>query len=119
MTVLDEKETENLKARFPTDREQYTADYDYEDDSDLEDDDEDDEPSGALSQVATEKPGDNSDVTSIENSDAKSNDSLDIVSISDLDSLFSEPFDTKGEARTVPSTHVGKVVVIGDVAFVT
>ena len=111
-----------MRALFPTDREPCTADYDYEDDSDLEEDDEDDdddEPSDALSQVATEKPGDNSDVASVESSDAKSNESLDIVSVSDLDSLFFESSDTKGEAGTASPTHVGKVVVIEDVAFVT
>ena len=43
---------------------------------------------------------------------------MDIVSVSDLDFLFSEPSE-KGESGTVSSAHVGKVVVIEDVAFVT
>ena len=108
--MLDERGTkENLRVRFPTDREPYTTRYDYEDDSDLEggDDDDDDGPP----QVSTKKPRDNSD--------AKINDPSDIVSVSDLDSLFSESSETKGETRTASSAHVGKVVVIEDVAFVT
>ena len=40
----------------------------------------------------------------------------DITSVSDLDSLFSESPDTKDETKTA---HVGKVIVIEDVAFVT
>ena len=64
-TVLDETKTkENLRAEFPTDRNPYLNDHDYEDNSDLEEDDEQDilydELAGAL-QVATEKPEDNSD----------------------------------------------------------
>jgi len=122
--VLGERRTkENLRARFPTDRKPYTTRYDYEDDSDLEVDDEDDdimddEPAGAP-QAVTKKPRDNSDIVVLENSDAKSNKSSDIISISDLDSLFSESSDTKGETEIASSAHVGKVVVIEDVAFVT
>ena len=119
--MLDERETkENLRAEFPTDRKPYANDHDYEDDSDLEEDEEEDilydELAGAP--VATEKPGDNSDAANIENSNVKDNESLDIVSVSDLDSLFSEPSE-KGESETASSAHVGKVVVIEDVAFVT
>ena len=122
--MLDEKGVKgDLRATFPADRRPYENDYEYEDDSDLEEDDEEDtsynEPTSPP-QVATEKPGDNTDVASIENSDAKSNESLDIVSVSDLDSLFSEPFDVnEGEVGTASSAHVGKVVVIEDIAFVT
>jgi hypothetical protein len=124
LPVLDERETkENLRVPFPTDRKPYTGDYEYEDDSDLEEEDEDEE--GILDdepvdvpQVATEKLGNNTDVVSIEISDANSNESSDVVSISDLDSLFFEPPDTKGEPG-ITSTHVGKVIVIEDVAFVT
>ena len=123
MIALDERKTkEDLRARFPTDRKPYTNNYDYEDDSDLEEDDEDDilfdDPSGAP-QVVTEKPRDSSVVANIEYTDAESNESPDIVSVSDLDSLFSESSDTKGEAGTASSAHVGKVIVIEDIAFVT
>ena len=38
------------------------------------------------------------------------------MSVSDLDSLFSEPVDVKDESDTA---HVGKVVIIEDVAFIT
>ena len=121
--MLSERGTkENLRARFPTDRKPHTSNYDYGDDSDLEDDDDedipDDEPA-ADPRVVTEKPRSNSDIVVLANSDAKSNESSDVVSISDLDSLFSESPDTKGETEPASSAHVGKVVVIEDVAFVT
>jgi len=127
--VLDERRTkENLRARFPTDRRPYTTRYDYEDDSDLEEDDDDDddddddivddEPAG-VPQVVTKKPRNSSDIVILENSDAKSNEPSDIVSVSDLDSLFSGSSDTKGETETASSAHFGKIVVIEDVAFVT
>jgi len=121
--VLDERVTkENLRARFPTDRKPCATRYDYEDDSDLEEDDDDneipdDEPT-STPQAVTEKPRDN-DVVVLEKSDAKSNEPSDIISVSDLDSLFSESSDTKGETESASSAHVGKVVVIEDVAFVT
>ena len=122
--MLDERGTkENLRVRFPTDRKPYTTRYDYEDDSDLEEDDDDDEeilddePAG-IPQAVTEKPRD-SDVVVLEKSDAKSNEPSDIISVSDLDSLFSDSSDTKGEAEIASSAHIGKVVVIEDVAFVT
>ena len=122
MVVLDEREIKgDLRARFPIDRKPYTEDYGYEDDSDLEEDDEEDIFEDELAdnpQVVAEKPGDNSSVANIKNSDVKGNESLDMVSISDLDSLFSEPSE-KGEAGTASSAHVGKVVVIEDVAFIT
>ena len=113
-----------MRARFPTDRKPYTGHYDYEEDSDLEEDDDDDdeipddEPTDAP-QVATEKPRSNPDVVVIESSDAKSSGPSDIISVSDLGSLFSESPDPKGESGTAPSAHIGKVVVIEDVAFVT
>jgi len=121
--VLDERGAkENLRTRFPTGRKPYTTCYDYEDDSDLEEDDDDDilddEPPSAP-QVVTKKPRDDSDIVVLENSDAKSNEPSDILSVSDLDSLFSESSDTKGRAENTSSTHVGKIVVIEDVAFVT
>ena len=52
----------------------------------------------------------------IETSVAKSSEASDVISVSDLDSLFSESPDAKDEIGPV---HVGKVVVIEDVAFVT
>ena len=123
--MLDERRTkENLRARFPTGRKPYTTRYDYEDDSDLEEDDDDDDDIldddslAGVPQAVTEKPRDN-DVVVLKKSDAKSNESSDIISVSDLDSLFSGSSDTKGETETASSTHVGKVVVIEDVAFVT
>ena len=123
--MLDERGAkENLRAGFPTNRKPYTSNYDYENDSDLEedyDDDDDDisedEPASAP-RVATEKLR-NNDAVILEKSDAESNESSDIVSVSDLDSLFSEPSDTKGETETASSAHTGKVVIIEDVAFVT
>jgi len=103
----------------------YTNDYDYEDDSDLEDDDEGvldgAEPEDAPLVVAG-KPGNSSDVG---NPDAKSTDERsdpDVISVSDIDSLFSESSDIKGtssEPGSPSSTHVGRVIVIRDVAFVT
>ena len=123
--MLDEGGTgENLRARFPTNRRPYATRYDYEDDSDLEEDDDDDDgdilddESAGVPQAVTEKPRDN-DVVVLEKSGAKSNEPSDIVSISDLDSLFSGSSDTKGETETTSSAHVGKVVVIEGVAFVT
>ena len=125
MTVLDKGGAkENLRARFLTDRRSYTSHYDYEDDSDLEDDDDDDEediPEGehaSVPQVATDKPR-NHNVIILGKSDAKGNESSDMVSVSDMESLFSESPDMKDETETVSSAHIGKVVVIEDVAFVT
>ena len=120
--MLDERGTKgNLRTGFPTDRKPYTNNYDYENDSDLEEDDDedilDDEPASAL-QVVTEKSKGSSDLVVLETSDAKSHGSSDVISVSDLDS-FSESSDTKGATETASSAHVGKVVVIEDVAFVT
>jgi hypothetical protein len=119
---------ENLRASFPTDRRPYTTRYDYEDDSDLEeeeddDDDDDDIPDddpASAPQVAavTGKPRDE-DVVVLEKSDAKDNEHSDAPSIPDPDPMSSESSDTKGETETASSAHVGKVVVIEDVAFDT
>ena len=110
-----------MRAGFPTDRNPYTIHYDYEDDSDLEegDDDEilDDEPA-SVPQVVSEKLKDD-DAVVIERSDAKSHESPDVFSVSDMDSMFSESSDTNDETGAASSAHVGKVVVIEDVAFVT
>jgi len=128
LTVLDRRETrENLRARFPADMKPYTNDYDYEDDSDLEDDDDDEgvldgaKPEDAPLVVAG-KPGNSSDVVG---PDAKSTDEHsdpDVISVSDIDSLFSDSSDIKGassEPGGSSSAHVGRVIVIRDVAFVT
>ena len=121
--MLDEKGAkENLRCRFPEDRKPYTNRYDYGDDSDLEEDDDDDipddEPAGDP-QVVTKEPRNNSDIIVLEKSNAKINDPSGIVSVSDLDSLFSESSDTKGRLETSSSARIGKVAVIEDVAFVT
>ena len=124
--MLDGRETrENLRARFPADMKPCTNDYDYEDDSDLEDDEEGvldgAEPEDAPLVVAG-KTGNSPDVG---NPDAKSTDERsdpDVISVSDMDSLFSESSDIKGtssEPGSPSSTHVGRVIVIRDVAFVT
>ena len=114
--------TENLRAGFPIDRKPYTTNYEYENDSDLEEDDDEDildDGPASVPQAVMEKPRSGSDLVVLEGSDAKSHGSSDIISVSDLDSLFSESYDTKGETETAASAHVGKVVVIEDVAFVT
>ena len=115
------KTEENLRVRFPTDRKPYTRTYDYDDDSDLEDDDGEisDDDLDASPQAATEDPGNDSELVTVVNSDAKSSEFSDIVSISDLGSIFSESPDGKSETNPDPFAHVGKVVVIEDVAFVT
>jgi len=87
-------------------------------DDDEDDDILDDEPASPP-QAMTNKPRNSSDIVVLENSDAKSNESPDIISVSDLDSLFSGSSNTKGETETATSAHVGKVIVIEDVAFVT
>lgn len=121
--MLDERETkENLRTGFPANRNPYTSSYDYADDSDLEEDDDEDttdDESADPPQAVTEPSGCNSDIVILENSDVKGNESPDIASISDLDSLFSESSDAKGETGATSSAHVGKVVVVEDVAFVT
>ena len=114
---------ENLRVRFPTDRKPYTCEYDYDGDSDLGDDsdkEEDfDEPVVSEPQAVTEKSPDDSDLAFIESSGAKSCESSDIVSVSDLGSVFSDSSDRKTETNPDSSAHVGKVIVIEDVAFVT
>ena len=122
LAVLDEcKNKENLRTRFLASRKSYTNNYDHEDDSDLEEDDEqdasDDESAVPPRLAATEESGNHpSEFVTIENSDAKSSKSSDTISASDLDSLFPDSPDTKDD---VEPAHVGKVVVIEDVAFVT
>ena len=125
--VLDKKETkENLRTGFPVDRKPYTGDYDYDDDSDLEEDEDWDSSDIEDSQVIPEKgktdQPDSATVVNSRDSDTKGNESPDIISVSDVDSLFSDSDDTKTrtEIPTTPtSTHTGTVAVIEDVAFVT
>ena len=111
-----------MRARFPAYRKPYTSHYDYDDDSDLEEDYDDDDISddepASVPQVVTEKSG-NSDVVVLEKSDAKGGELSDILSVSDLDSVFSESSDAKGETESTSSAHIGKVAIIEDVAFVT
>ena len=125
--MLDERGVkENLRVRFPIEREPSTSGYEYEDDSDLEDDDDDDasdsddEPTPA-SQIAGGKSGNYSEHVTTENSSSKrdSSQGSDIISVSEFDSVFSESSDTNFETNPTPAAHVGKVVVIKDVAFVT
>ena len=67
----------------------------------------------------TKRPESGSELTIVEDLDAKCNDPSDIISVSDLDSLLSDSSDTKNEADPRSSVHTGKVVVIEDIAFVT
>lgn len=125
--MLGQKETkENLKIKFPADRKPYTCDYDYDADSDLEEDEDSDflgfdEPQVVPDKVKNDKFG--SATEDMQNSDGMENTS-DIISISDMDSLFSHSPETKAEAEMVATppptpTHTGTVVVIEDFAFVT
>ena len=110
-----------MRARFPTERRPYTSDYDYEDDSDLEeeDDDYDDDERASALQVVTEEPRSN-DAVVLEKPAVKSNESSDMISVSKIESLFSESSETKDETEPATSSaHIGKVVIIEDVAFVT
>jgi hypothetical protein len=125
--VLDERKTkDNLRVRYPIEREPYVSGYEYEDDSDLEDDDDatsdsDDEPTAA-SHIAGGKSGVYSGRVVVENSNTNGDSSQvsDIISVSEFDSvLFSESSNTNLETNSAPSAHVGKVVVIEDVAFIT
>ena len=123
--MLEERKTEeNLRTWFPSNWKPYANDYDYEDDSDLEEfDDEDEDGSddelAVVPRVEAEKAGNGSDLVPVENLDPKTNESVDITSVSDLDSLFSESSDAMYETELASSAHVGKIVVIEDTAFVT
>jgi len=125
--VLDQKETkESLRTGFPVDRKPYTAGYDYDADSDLEEDEDWDSSNVEDSQVSLgEGERDKSDsgtLVDCKNSDAKGNESSDVISISDVDSLFLDSVDPKAEAEapvTPTPAHIGTVVVIDDVALVT
>ena len=126
--VLDQNEKkQDLRAIFPVDKKPYIGDYDYDDDSDLEEDEDwdfsDDEDAQHLPADLKGKcdGSDSSTLADSRNPDAKGDESPDIISISDVDSLFSDSHTkTEAEAVTTPApTHVGTVVVIEDVAFVT
>ena len=125
MTVLDEcKNKTNLRTRFPANRKPCTSNYDYEEDSDLEEDSDDDDDDFSDDELAVTPPtiatgklrNDPSELVTIEHSDMKSGEPSDIISVSDLDSLFSESSNLKEE---IEPTHFGKVIIIEDVAFVT
>ncbi len=121
--VLDQKEAkDNLRTRFPADKRPYTCDYDHDIDSDLEEDGDWDPPNIEDPQVVPEKwKSDQSDSGTLvgrQNSDAKGNESPDIISVSDVDSLFSDSVDAKAGVATTP-THIGTVVIMDDIAFVT
>ena len=124
-SVLDHRETkENLRAQFPVDKKYYTCDYGYDADSDLEEDEDWDSPNVEDVQVVTSKDtGDKSDSgTLVETSDAKNNESSDIISVSDVDSMFSDSAHSRaGTEVTIISNpaHIGTVVVVEDAAFVT
>ena len=125
--MLDQKEIkENLRTGFPVDRRPYTDDYDYDADSDLEEDDDWDSSDTEDPQVVPENgkvdQSDSATLIGSKNSDGKDNGSSDIISVSDVDSLFSDSVDTKAkaEATTTPTpAHIGTTIVIDDVAFVT
>ena len=90
----------------------------FEDEDDFEDDDDDvldDEPTVPI-RVTTELRNDSPELVTTKNPDAKNSESSDIISVSDLESLFSESSDPRVETNTA---HVGKVIVIEDVAFIT
>jgi len=130
--VLGQKKTkENLRTRFPADRKPYNSDYDYDADSDLEEDEDcnfsDDEDLRVTSEKGSEKGGNKGSESSTDDNKANRKEiaSSDVMSISDMDSLFSEPPGAKpGEAEVVTTptaapAHIGTVAVIEDVAFVT
>ena len=121
--MLDEKETkENLRNGFPADRKPYTDNYDYDADGDLEEGEDRDSSSVKDSQVVLEKGETDESGSGVslgsQTPDAEGDESSDVVSASDVDSPFSDPVDTKPEAEAT-ATHIGTVVVIDDVAFVT
>ena len=117
--MLDERKIkEDLRVRFPLCQEPYTSDYDYEDDSDPEDDDEDILDSDGGPAAASQFAGNYSQHVTVENSNTKSDDSQgsDIISVSGFDS---EPSDTNFDTNPATSAHIGKVVAIEGVTFVT
>ena len=103
-------------------RRHYTCDYEYDADSDLEEDEESDVEDAQV--VPSNDKGDKSDSGTLvekQSSDTKGNETSDIFSVSDMDSLFSDSAHTAGAGTEVTSNpaHVRDVAVIEDVAFVT
>ena len=126
--MVDQREAkENLRSEFPVDTKPYTGNYDYDADSDLEEDEDWDPSDVEDSQVILpgKERSDKADSATLVDSkglDTKGDEPSDIISVSDVDSLSLDSVDTKAEAG-VPVTptpaHIGTVVVIDDVAFVT
>ena len=125
--VLDRKETkEDLRTRFPAGSKPHIDDYDYDADSDLEEDEDwdssDIEDSQAVPEKRKSEKSNSGTSIGCQYPDAKYNEPSDVISISDVDSLLSDSTDTKAEGGVTPTrtpTHIGTVVVIDDVAFVT
>ena len=127
--MLDQKESnENLRTGFPVDAKPYIGGYDYDADSDLDEDEgwdpSDVEDSKFVPEKEESNKTDSGALVDSKNSDTKGDEpGSDIISVSDVDSLFLDSVDTKAEAEVPVApgtrTHVGTVVVIEDVAFVT
>ena len=117
--MLNQKETnQNLRTQFPVDRKPYTDDYDYDADSDLEEDE--DWDSSDVEVVPSKDKSDSSTLVGSQSTDVKGDEV--IISVSDMDSLLSDSANTKIEVEAAAArdpTHIGTVVVIDDVAFVT
>ena len=125
--MLDQKETKNLRTGFPASRKPYTGDCDYDADSDLEEDEDcnfsDNEGITHPEPENSEGKSDKSDSSTLvhgQSPDSKGNKSSDIISVSDVDSFLSDSVETKTEDKSVTTTiHVGNIIVVEDVAFVT
>ena len=126
--MLDQREAkENLRTGFPVHTKLCADNYDYDADSDLEEDEDWDPSDVEDSQVIlpgkekNNKP-DSATLVDSKGLDTKGHETPDIISVSDVDSVSLDSVDTKAEAG-VPVTptpaHIGTVVVIDDVAFVT
>ena len=107
-TVLDKHETkQDLRMIFPADK-PHIGDYNYDADSDLEEDEDcnfSDDGDTQLPPVDLKGKNDGSDSSTLVSSqipEAKGGESPDIISISDMDSLFSEPVNTKLNPRQPP-----------------
>ena len=126
-SVLDQKAIKgNLRAQPPDDWRSYTGDYDHDADSDLEEDEDwDFSGNGDTKPVPVSGEIDKPDCSTLAGSqdpNVKGDEYPDVISVSDVDSLCSGSIDTRSEAgRAVTSTpaHIGDIVVIEDVAFVT
>ena len=87
---------------FPADK-PYTGDYDYDADSDLEEDEDCNFSDDGDTQLPpVDLKSDWSTLVSSQIPEAKGDESPDIISISDMDSLFSEPVNTKLNPRQPP-----------------